>query len=94
VVDTGVVLAGAEEAGVVVAEVAEDSDVVVAFGASVFASPCPEGSTATSAQFQNSSPKAPVPLGPQQLFSQVTQEAMPPYTHSETLQPSWAILLK
>jgi hypothetical protein len=47
-----------------------------------------------SAQFQNSSPKAPVPLGPQQLFSQVTQEAMPPYTHSEALQPSWAIFLK
>jgi hypothetical protein len=31
-----------------------------------------------SAQFQNSSPKAPVPLGPQQLFSHVTHEAMPP----------------
>jgi hypothetical protein len=39
VVATSVVLAGAEVAGVVVAEVADDSDVVVASGAFVVASP-------------------------------------------------------
>jgi len=93
-VAAGVVLVVAEEAGVVVAELTDDSDDVVATGASEVATPWPEGSTAMSAQFQNSSPKAPVPLGPQQLFSQVTQDAMPPYTHSEALQPSSAIFLK
>jgi len=92
--DAGVVLIVAEDAVVVVAEVSDDSDDVVATGAFEVATPWPEGSTAMSAQFQNSSPKAPVPLGPQQLFSQVTQEAMPPYTHSEALQPSSAICLK
>jgi hypothetical protein len=37
VVATAVVLVGAEKAGVVVAEIADDSDVVVASGASVVA---------------------------------------------------------
>jgi hypothetical protein len=39
VVATAVVLIGAEEAGVVVAEVADDSGVVVASGATVVAPP-------------------------------------------------------
>merc|ERR1719221_2310709 len=41
----------------------------------------PAGSTATSAQFQNSSPNCPFPLGPHTVFSQVAQSCIANITH-------------
>lgn len=91
-----VAIAVVTEACAVLVGAAEDSGVVVATGVCGMPPPCPNGSTAMSAQFQNSSPKPPLPLEPQQVFSQVTQESKcePCNTQSETLQPCSAICLK
>jgi len=91
--DCAVVVVAAAGACVVVAA---GACVVVAAGACVVAPPWPEGNTAMSAQFQNSSPKPPLPLGPQHVFSQVTQEfrCSPCNNHSGVLQPSSAICWK